>query len=76
MGTKVILAAGQSGSRYLSRWWIADRLAIGNSTAHQTAHFSEVLPPDLARVVAAWPTLPASVKAAILAAVEAAERDG
>jgi hypothetical protein len=34
------------------------------------------LPPDLARVVTAWPTLPEAVRAAILAAVEEAETGG
>jgi len=34
--------------------------------------FDPVLPPDLARVVAAWDGLPASFKAGILALVQAA----
>jgi hypothetical protein len=34
------------------------------------------LPPDLARVVTTWPTLPEAVKAAILTALEAAEGGG
>jgi hypothetical protein len=36
--------------------------------ARQTAHFQEVLLPDLARLVAAWPTLPETAKVAIRAA--------
>jgi hypothetical protein len=46
--------------------------AAGNRTARQTAHFSQDLPADLARVVAAWPTLPEKVRAAILAEADSA----
>ena len=44
----------------------------GKAAARQTTHFSEVLLSDLARIVAAWPTLPDAAKAAILAALGAA----
>jgi hypothetical protein len=44
-----------------------------NPTARQTAHFSQDLPTDLARVVNARPALPEAAKAAILAALGAAQ---
>jgi hypothetical protein len=34
-----------------------------------------ILPPDLAAVTAAWPSLPAAIKAGILALVHAAKGD-
>jgi hypothetical protein len=46
--------------------------AAGSSTGpHQDA--AEAGDPDLARVVAAWPRLPAEVRAAVLALVDGAE---
>jgi hypothetical protein len=54
----------------------SEKRAIGSATAHQTAHFRDVFGPDLARVVAAWPNFPATVKATIVAAVEVPEGDG
>jgi len=35
---------------------------------------TSILPPDLAAVTAAWPSLPAAIKAGILALVHAAKR--
>ncbi len=40
----------------------------------EDCHFLPDLPPDLARVAAAWGDLPDAIKAAILALVDAAEK--
>jgi hypothetical protein len=49
-----------------------DKCENRNATARQTAHFQGVLPPDLARIVAAWPALSGDTRRAILAMMEAA----
>jgi hypothetical protein len=51
-----------------------DRRQLGKSAFSSGAKSGALfcnLPPDLARVVSAWPSLPATVKAAVLELVEA-----
>jgi hypothetical protein len=47
---------------------------LAHSLAHETPKCPEIAP-DLARLIDAWPTLPAALKAGILAMIDAVQLD-
>ena len=68
---------GRAGSEHPPKTTDNSHVSPQSGTDSGTPHAEKPqLPPDLAELVNAWPTLPAALKAGILAMVKAAKAGG
>jgi len=68
---------GRAGTEHPPKTTDNSRVSSQSGTDSGTPHAEKPeLPPDLAELVNAWPTLPAALKAGILAMVKAAKAGG